>query len=314
MARQIHELSPRRGGPFVPVNCAALVESLLEAELFGIEDRTATGVRGRRGKFEHASGGTLFLDEVADLSPSAQAKLLRAIQECAIERVGGNTTRRVDIRLVVATNRCLRGLVSDGAFRADLFYRLGGVELKVPPLRTRREDVLELAEYFLARHGGLRKLGLSAEAADALVAYSWPGNVRELERMMEAVVVLVRGTRIQLSDLAAPVRGKYAEILEPSLVESDSLRSWGSRYVRLVWQRCGQNKREACRILNISYHTLQVYLHSDHDGQVQAGPESRRATWPQPAMLPGVAPERSADGATEAPRGPRAALPGAGNS
>ncbi|MCX6551337.1 MAG: sigma-54 factor interaction domain-containing protein [Acidobacteria bacterium] len=136
VARQIHELSGRRRGPFVAVNCAALVETLVEAELFGIEDRTATGVRGRRGKFEFASGGTLFLDEVADLSPSAQAKLLRAIQECAIERVGGHVSHRVDLRLVVATNRSLRLLVSQGEFRPDLYYRLSGVELKVPPLRT----------------------------------------------------------------------------------------------------------------------------------------------------------------------------------
>ena len=124
VARQIHELSRRREGPFVPINCAALVETLLEAELFGIEERTATGVRGRRGKFEHADGGTLFLDEVSDLSLSAQAKLLRAIQDLAVERVGGNGARRVDIRIVAATNRSLPGLVARGLFRSDLYYRL----------------------------------------------------------------------------------------------------------------------------------------------------------------------------------------------
>src|SRR5262249_18115028 len=151
VARQIHELSERRDGPFVAINCAALVETLLEAELFGIEERTATGVRGRRGKFEHADGGTLFLDEVSDLSPSAQAKLLRAIQEMAVERVGGHGIHRVNIRIVAATNRGLRDLVERRLFRADLFYRLGGVDLRVPSLRERRADIRELAEYFLER-------------------------------------------------------------------------------------------------------------------------------------------------------------------
>src|SRR5918993_2563889 len=151
VARQIHEISTRRRGPFVAVNCAAIVETLLEAELFGIEDRTATGVRGRRGKFEHAHDGTLFLDEVSDLAPAAQAKLLRAIQDVAIERVGGCGTRQVDTRIIVATNRPLAELVSLGRFRTDLFYRLNGVDVPVPPLRQRRDDIVELAEYFLDR-------------------------------------------------------------------------------------------------------------------------------------------------------------------
>src|SRR5258705_13155831 len=132
VARQIHELSKRRLGPFVAINCAALVETLLEAELFGIEDRTATGVRGRRGKFEHADGGTLFLDEVSDLSLSAQAKLLRAIQDLAVERVGGNGTHRVDLRIVAATNRGLRDLGEGKLFRPDLFYRPRGGDIPGP--------------------------------------------------------------------------------------------------------------------------------------------------------------------------------------
>src|SRR5262249_15590139 len=152
VAQQVHDLSRRRNGPFVAINCAALVETLLEAELFGIEDRTATGVRGRRGKFENADGGTLFLDEVSGLSATAQAKLLRAIQDLAVERVGGHGVHRVDIRIIAATNRGLLGLVERGLFRADLFYRLSGVDIRVPPLRERRADVLELAQYFLSRH------------------------------------------------------------------------------------------------------------------------------------------------------------------
>src|SRR6267378_4039414 len=169
VARQIHEVSRRRGGPFVAVNCAALVETLLEAELFGIEERTATGVRGRQGKFEHADGGTLFLDEVSDLSLSAQAKLLRAIQDLAVQRVGGNGTHRVDIRIIAATNRSLKDLVEQRLFRPDLFYRLSGVDVRVPTLRERRADVIELAHYFLERHHATRPLRLTPAAADALM-------------------------------------------------------------------------------------------------------------------------------------------------
>src|SRR5580765_5344219 len=259
VARQIHESSRRRLGPFVAVNCAALVETLLEAELFGIEERTATGVRGRRGKFEHADGGTLFLDEVSDLSLSAQAKLLRAIQDLAVERVGGNGSQRVDIRIVAATNRSLAEMVERRLFRADLFYRLGGVDLRVPPLRERRSDVAELAQYFLERHRHVRVLRLSDAAREALLLYDWPGNVRELERMVERAVTLAEGDVIQLDDLPASVRGEYADVLMPSLRQSDTMRAWGSRYARLVLDRCTGNKREASRVLGISYHTLNSY-------------------------------------------------------
>lgn len=260
VARQIHELSPRRNGPFVAVNCAAIVETLVEAELFGIEERTATGVRGRRGKFEHADGGTLFLDEIADLSLAAQAKLLRAIQELAVERVGGSATQRVDVRIVAATNQRLAGLVERKLFRPDLFYRLSGVDVQVPPLRDRRADVLELARYFLDRHRTGHALQLSPAATEALIAYDWPGNVRELQRLMERAVALAEADVIELDDLPAGVRGAYGENLGPSLRHSDTMRAWGARYARLVLARCNGNKREACRVLDISYHTLIGYL------------------------------------------------------
>ncbi|HIE94286.1 MAG TPA: sigma-54-dependent Fis family transcriptional regulator, partial [Acidobacteria bacterium] len=260
VARQIHDLSPRSRGPFVAVNCAALVESLIEAELFGVEDRIATGVRARRGKFEVADRGTLFLDEVADLSASAQAKLLRAVQELAVERVGGHELRPVDIRLVVATNQSLRGLVDAGRFREDLYYRLAGVELRVPPLRRRRDDILELAEYFLARHHQFRRLSLSDGAAEALLSYDWPGNVRELQRVIERAVTLAPGNVVSLSDLPPALTREYAEVLYPSVARADSMRTWGSRYARLVLDRCDQNKRRTCEVLGISYHTLQAYL------------------------------------------------------
>ena len=274
VARLIHEISPRRRGPFVPVNCAALVETLLEAELFGIEDRTATGVRGRRGKFECADGGTLFLDEVADLSPSAQAKLLRALQDFAVERVGGHGLHRVNTRVVAATNKRLSGLVDARLFRADLFYRLAGIEIQVPPLRERREDILELATYFLERHGGARRLTLSKPAGDALLTYDWPGNVRELERMMERTVALAPHATIQVTDLPIRIGDAFGDVLLPSMLRNDTLRAWGSRYVRLVLERSGRNKRKACRALGISYHTLQAYLRYAHRLQVSAVQES----------------------------------------
>src|SRR5688572_30336790 len=271
VARQIHELSRRRPGPFVAVNCAAVVETLLEAELFGIEERTATGVRGRRGKFEHADGGTLFLDEVSDLSLSAQAKLLRVIQDLAVERVGGQGTRRVNTRIIAATNRPLSELTVRGLFRNDLYYRLSGVEIHVPPLRSRRDDISELARYFLDRHRHARELTLSPQAEEALNLHGWPGNVRELERLMERAVALAAGDRIELDDLPAVVRGEYEETLGPALAGNESFRKWGSRYARLVFERCGRNKRRACRVLDISYHTLQAYLrYSDRRAREQA--------------------------------------------
>jgi DNA-binding NtrC family response regulator len=267
VARQIHELSRRRAGPFVAINCAALVETLLEAELFGIEDRTASGVRGRRGKFESADGGTLFLDEVSDLSSSAQAKLLRAIQDLAVERVGGHGTHRVDIRIIAATNRRLADLVEQRLFRPDLFYRLSGVDVRVPALRERREDILELAQYFLARHRATRHLRLGPGTADALVSYDWPGNVRELERLMERAVTLAESEVIELGDLPPTVGGRHLAALGPSLGRNDTLRNWARRYVRITLERHQGNKRETARVLGISYHTLQAYLRASLDDE-----------------------------------------------
>jgi transcriptional regulator with PAS, ATPase and Fis domain len=259
VARQIHQWSRRGRGPFVAVNCAAIVESLLEAELFGIEDRTATGVRGRRGKLEQAHGGSLFLDEVADLSLAAQAKLLRALQEYTVERVGGHQSKRVDIRIMAATNRSLSALVGKGQFRGDLFYRLNALELKVPPLRARREDIMDLAQGCLERHAGVGPTRLSAGALEALLTYEWPGNVRELERVIERAITLCEGEEIQLSDLPPALTERYA-IVQPATEGQESMRAWGSRYARIVLERCNNNKRQACRVLDISYHTLQAYL------------------------------------------------------
>ena len=275
VAHAIHQHSPRNAALFVAVNCAASPGDMLESELFGHERGAFTGaVKERIGKFELADGGTLFLDEVADLSLPAQAKLLRALQDLAIERVGGNGVHRVNTRVVAATNKKLPALVQARLFRADLFYRLSGIEIHVPPLRERPEDILELASCFLERHSASRRLTLARAAADALLTYDWPGNVRELERMMERTVALAHHTAIGVDDLPIRLRDGYGDVLLPSMVRNDTLRAWGSRYVRLVLERSGRNKRKACRALGISYHTLQAYLRYAHTLQVSGVQES----------------------------------------
>lgn len=260
VAREIHQVSPRRGGPFVPVNCAALVESLLEAELFGIEERAATGVRGRRGKFELADHGTLFLDEVADLSAAAQAKLLRVLQDLSVERVGGHTTHRVDTRIVAATNRDLRSLAESGRFRADLYYRIAGVEVVVPPLRERRLDVPLLVDHFAARYRRFRQLPVEPQVMAALVAYDWPGNIRQLARVVERALALSPGPTITLDDLPQDIAEPYVDASGGETGPDQTLRGYSSRYARLVLDRCNGNKRRACGILDISYHTLQAHI------------------------------------------------------
>lgn len=275
VAREIHASSARRGGPFVPVNCAAIVETLLEADLFGIEDRTATGVKGRRGKFEQAHRGTLFLDEIGDLAPTAQAKLLRVLQDMCVERVGGQTTHQIDTRVLAATNRSLRALVDTDRFRADLYYRLAGVEVFVPPLRARREDVCSLVEHLASRYRRIRHISFTASAIEALMAYDWPGNVRQLARVVERVIALAPADVVTVTDLPAEITQGHVECAE--MTQDETLKAWSSRYVRLVLHRCEGNKRRACDVLGITYHTLQTYL--DHTGLVP------RSMEPQPRSL-----------------------------
>jgi transcriptional regulator with PAS, ATPase and Fis domain len=263
-ARHIHSASPRARGPFVAVNCAAIVETLLETELFGIEERTATGVRGRRGKFELAEDGTLFLDEVGDLSMAAQAKLLRVLQDLCVERVGAQSSQRINTRIVAATNRPLATMVQRNLFRADLYYRLSGVEVHIPPLRARREDVPLLAVHALRKHRrASANWTLDPSAVEALVAYDWPGNVRQLERVMERAVALSTAPEIGVADLAPEITHEYRDLTGPEGEDAGgdySLYTWTRRYTRLVLDRCHGNKRQACEQLDICYHTLQEYL------------------------------------------------------
>jgi len=292
VAREIHQISPWRGGPFVPVNCAALVESLLEAELFGIEERAATGVRGRRGKFELADHGTLFLDEVGDLSPAAQAKLLRVLQDFSIERVGGSAAHRVNTRVVAATNRSLESLVEAGKFRADLFYRISGVEVTVPPLRDRPQDVPLLVEHFSGRYRRTRHLPIESSAMEALASYAWPGNVRQLARVIERALALAPGPTMTTGDLPGEISRSYEDVGAGLSVRDQTLRGWNSRYVRLVLDRCAGNKRRACDILDITYHTLQSHLDYQTDSAAPGG-GTRRIERDPPGLVAGLCEQAS---------------------
>ncbi|MGA8035609.1 MAG: sigma-54 dependent transcriptional regulator [Candidatus Acidiferrales bacterium] len=214
LAQEIHDRSPRAGKPFVAVNCAALPENLIESELFGYERGAFTGAaQQRKGKFELASGGTLFLDEIGDMNPVTQAKVLRALENRKIERLGGSQPIDVDVRVISATHRNLPAEIAAGKFREDLYYRIRVVTLELPALRAHASDVPMLASSFLrqlgARHG--REAKLSGEAAEALRKYSWPGNVRELRNALERTVVLSSGSEIGLADLPEEIRaGKAA--------------------------------------------------------------------------------------------------------
>jgi NtrC-family two-component system response regulator AlgB len=200
LARYIHQKSTRADRPFVTVNCAALAENLLESELFGHVKGAFTGaVKDREGRFEAANGGTVFLDEIGEVAPATQVKLLRFLQSKELERVGETATRKVDARVIAATNRNLEEAVGAGSFREDLFYRLNAVRLKLPPLRERREDIPWLAQHFLQRFGNTHEL--QAEVRDALMAYPWRGNIRELENVMERAVILAHGEKVALIHL-----------------------------------------------------------------------------------------------------------------
>jgi transcriptional regulator with GAF, ATPase, and Fis domain len=259
LARLLHSLSPRSGGPFVPLNCAAVPETLLEAELFGIERGVATGVTARPGRFELANGGTLFLDEIGDLTPVLQAKLLRVVQEREVERVGGRQRVHVDVRLVTATNRDLEGMLARGEFRHDLYYRLRVVELTIPPLRQRHEDIPLLAQHFARLHGrrqGKERLTLSRAALELLLQHDFPGNVRELENLLEAASALATGERVEAEDvrLAMGVGRVAADFSSGTL--DDVQRS----HVLHTLERCQGNRAATARALGIDRTTLYRML------------------------------------------------------
>ncbi len=263
MAAAIHRNSPRAQGPFVKLHCAALAETLLESELFGHERGAFTGAVSRRdGRFKQADGGTLLLDEVGEIAPSVQIKLLRFLQEHEFERVGGNETLRVDVRIVAATNRDLPRRVTDGLFREDLYYRLNVFSLHVPPLREHPSDIPLLATHFLqqrAAENGKEIEGFTPEAMALLTHHAWPGNVRELENAVERAVVMARGKVILPEDLPATVSVRAAEAQEPR-VPGASLAELERWAILRTLEATGGSTSRAAEILGISVRTIQYRL------------------------------------------------------
>ena len=279
IARAIHFSSKRADEPFVALNCTAVTETLLESELFGHVRGAFTGaVSDRKGRFELAGRGTLFLDEIGDTSPAFQSKLLRVMQEREFHPVGSERMRRTEARVIAATNRDVEQLLKDGKFREDLYYRLRVVEIMVPPLRDRREDLSLLVRHFvekLARDMHLGDVTVSDPALKSLGLHDWPGNVRELENTLARAMVVARGGVIGPEHLSL---GNGRGTPEHGPVEDDSLEAIERAHVRKVLQRTGGNKRQACRILGISRPTLdrmiatygltsEVVNGRDHDGQ-----------------------------------------------
>jgi transcriptional regulator with GAF, ATPase, and Fis domain len=263
VARMIHARSERGQMPFVAINCAALPETLLESELFGIERGVATGVEARSGRFETANGGTLFLDEVGDMPLALQAKLLRVLQEREIERVGGRKRIAIDVRVLAATNARLAEKITRGEFREDLYYRLRVIEIALPPLRERREDIPRLARHFLERFAareGREVSTIDREAFAALLGHDYAGNIRELENLLEGAASLCRDGVIRLEDLQwLPSRapGRFEGPTEPEATgEMPNLRALEERHIRRVLKMAGGNKSRAARLLGISRRTL----------------------------------------------------------
>ena len=270
VARSLHQRSLRSTGPFIPVDCGAIAESLMESELFGHARGAFTGATGaRRGLFEEATGGTLFLDEIGDVGPKVQSQLLRALQEGEIRRVGESTPVKVDVRVVAATNKDLPALAREGRFREDLLYRLDVVHLHLPPLRERREDVPALVEHFAQSHaiGGAAAV-VTKEAMQRLVAYDWPGNVRQLENVVARALALSSSGVVGPADIPAPIGDAPSR---PGNLASDtpSLAELSRRYAALVLQQTQGNKSEAARLLGVDRKTLYKLIGpSSDDGEV----------------------------------------------
>jgi two-component system response regulator AtoC len=274
IAKAIHQLSPRARQPMVTVHCAALAPTLLESELFGHEKGAFTGAYERRiGRFEQAQGGTLFLDEIGELDGSIQVKLLRFLGERTFERVGSNKTLTADVRLITATNRDLEAMVKTGAFREDLFFRLRVVEIWLPPLRDRPDDVPLLAQVFLrefAKENNKPVAGFTADALELLRAYSWPGNVRELRTSIEHAVVLCRSERITARDLPPGLRsaaqpGPAGAEASPRVLRDDlTVQEAEKQLILRALKETDGNRRLAAQKLGMSLRSLYRKLHTYH--------------------------------------------------
>jgi DNA-binding NtrC family response regulator len=273
VARAIHSRSPRAAKPFVPVNCTALSESLLESELFGHARGAFTGaVAAKRGLFETANGGTLFLDEIGDMGPKMQAQILRVLQDGEMRPVGGTEAIRVDVRLVCATNRDLEAEVKAGRFREDLYFRINVVTVRMPPLRDRAGDIPILIRHFLnkvAKREGRPEASVSPETLDVLCRHAWPGNVRELENAIERAVAVAKGNVVLPSDLPVEVYG--GSPVSPAGIVDDrpTLAELEKRYIAMVLAECGGNKKKAAAKLGIDRRTL--YRAIERSGDVPDG-------------------------------------------
>jgi two-component system NtrC family response regulator len=259
VARAIHSLSARRERPFVAINCAAIPRELLESELFGHVKGAFTGaIRDKTGKFQAAEGGTLFLDEVGELPVELQPKLLRALQERVVEPVGGTAPRKLDVRVVAATNSDLEEAIADGTFREDLYYRLAVIPVHLPPLRERPEDIPLLVRHFTAKHGA-PSVGFAPEALAALQRHAWPGNVRELENTVERLLILRNSDLITVAELPDKLRGAVRDKggrvvnLPP---EGYPLEQLEREVVIEALERCDWNQTAAARFLRVPRHTL----------------------------------------------------------
>ncbi len=266
VAHAVHRLSPRADNPFIAVHCAALADTLLESELFGHERGAFTGAtETRKGRFELADGGTLFLDEIGEIEPATQVKLLRVLEERNFERVGGMQKIEVDPRLLAATNRDLRQMVEEGRFREDLFFRLNVVQVTLPPLRRRREDIPMLLHHFLKefREENAKELdGFTAEALDSLTQYAWPGNIRELRNVMERMVVLSRGDKLSLRDVPLEIKeGKAPAASSGSLKGATSMQEAEKKMIMQALSDNRSNRTRAAEQLGISRRTLHRKLH-----------------------------------------------------
>jgi DNA-binding NtrC family response regulator len=264
VAHAIHNLSPRKKAPFVAVHAAALPSALLESELFGHEKGAFTGAVERRvGRFELADGGTLFLDEIGELEPQMQVKLLRVLEERAFERVGGQKTIQTDVRLIAATNKDLKKLVTEGKFRDDLFYRLSVVTIPLPPLRQRRDDIPILVSAFLSEcseENGKRVTELTPDAMNVLLAYDWPGNVRELRNTVEQMVVLARAEKLTLRDVPAAIRG-VADVTKIAVVRSGmTVEEAEKELIVQALKEMKGNRTKAAEKIGISRRTLHRKL------------------------------------------------------
>lgn len=259
LARHIHALSPRSGGPFFTLHCGALPQTLLESELFGYEKGAFSGATGRKpGLLELAAGGTLFLDEINSTSLDAQTRLLQFIQDKQVFRIGGVKPVKVDVRLIFASNESLKERVRDGGFREDLYYRIAVFPITVPPLRERREDLADLAGFLLARSAsemGRPALPLDADALARIQAYAWPGNVRELANTLQRALVLARAAHIRAADLPAELHDRPGARACP-WGESATLAEVESAWIKQALERCGGNRTQAAKMLGIDPSTL----------------------------------------------------------